>query len=417
MVCAMVVLLNCRLATGADVEYSDPVGYGLWVVPAKSTRLAALQFVNGWTLKGVVTEVGADHIRATGWISDDPLGDSGSAIVRFRSGAYAGLTIPLTHITGNTVGLVRSPVGMIQPGDEFTVHPDWTMEQVFGEDNHQGLLEGDSMKTADTVSLWNQTEQKSHIYYFKSGEGFREAGNEDAGDQLGVVVPALSGLVITNRRQTELKIVLTGLVPMPQEQAFLWVEPGRNILSLPFNNVGSLDNLFLNHPPALHTFISGPAAPKADTLKLSFGSGAKTPILYFKEGRGWWAVGGRGHGGPANAGGTPVEIWAGMDYNRVGPAGYLGLRGVIPDSSPTPASASLAATPPATVPVSKVGSCKEGIRIEWKHVETGARYQVQSKDYASVGWTDLGEPVTPTTELGSLTCRPEGRGELRVLIR
>jgi hypothetical protein len=415
LVCAMAVLMSCRLV--AEPIVGNPVGYIVWSIPAKSTRLMGLHLVSEAVQRGVVTEVGADYVRATGWAGDGPLGDSASAIVRFITGAYSGLTIPLTHITGNTVGLVRSPIGMVQLGDEFYVYPNWTMEQLFGEDNRRGLLEGDSMETADTVSLWDQTEQKSHIYYFKSGEGFREAGNEDAGDQLGVVVPALSGLVITNRGNSELSIYIVGAVPMPLEKSYLWVEPGRNLISTPLNNAGTLNNLFLSDPPALHTFVSGPAAPKADTLKMSFASGAEASILYFKKRKGWWAVGGRGHGGPANAGDTPVEFSTGIDYNRVGPAGYLGLRGVIADPSPAlVAASSLLTAPLETVPVRKLSASKEGIRIEWKHVEESARYQVQSRDYAGGGWTNLGEPVTPATEVGSLTCRPEGSGELRVLI-
>ena len=110
------------------------------------------------------------------------------------------------------------------------------------------------------------------------------------------------------------------------------------------------------------------------------------------------------------------ELAVGIDYHRVGPASYLGIRGVIPDPVPAFAAASLAAAPLATVPVSRFSTSREGIRIEWKHEEVGARYQVQSKNFASGGWTNLGEPVTPTTAVGSLTCRPEGSGELRVLV-
>jgi hypothetical protein len=381
----------------------DPFGYFTLTRPARSSGLLGLPMVEGYRHLGTATAVGTDFIEFGDPLAASMLGTAGSGFIEVREGIHAGLTLQATGINGHRIFLNRPTVDLVSPGDTVGIRPNFTIGAIFGADNFAELLEGEDPGSADTLGIWDAATQSSRVYYFKTGAGWREAGNEATGDQSGAVIPYPTALNFIRRGTTPLEVVVAGAAPMPLTQQILPVWPGRNLLSGPYASAPRIDEWGLRSP--LFPILAGPSAPRSDTLRLTYADGSSSQVVYFRENHGWLAV-----GRPEDAADTRVEFFQAIDLNRAGPAGYIRFAGVLP----TEASA-LRTLPPATVPIQKLGTTAEGVRIEWAST-AGTTYRIQARATGQAAWSDLGDAVVADGPLCHAFRQPEGNGILRILV-
>lgn len=396
----LIVCAGISPLTGAT---GDPFGYITLSRPAGSTGLLGLPMVEDYRHLGFATAVGSDYIDFANPLDVSMLGDAGSGFIEVREGPHAGLTLQASGIAGQRIFLDRSPAGLVFPGNKVGIRPNFTIASIFGANNFTGVLEAETAEEADTIGIWNAVTQSSKIYYYKTGAGWREVGNEAAGDQSGTPIPYPSALTVNRRANTRLDVVVLGAVPMPMTQQILPVWPGRNLLSGPFASVTRIDDWGLRS--SLFPILAGPSAPRSDTMRLTYGDGSSSKVVYFRENQGWRTV-----GRPEDAADTRVEFSQAIDFQRAGPAGYVRFAGVIP-----PVTAALQTTAIATVPIQKVANTPDGPRIEWAS-EAGTTYQIQARAGSQLAWADLGEPVVADGPLSHAIRRPEGNGILRILV-
>jgi hypothetical protein len=397
------LLILCAGATRLAGDTSDTAGYLTLALPAQATGLLSLHLVEASRHIGFITSVGSDHVEFAEPLDELALGDQGRGSIQVREGTHPGLNLRATGINGRRVLLDRSPAGLILPGDLVDVRPDLTLASVFGAANFAEIQEATNPDAADVVGIWNPESQTSKVYYFKSGAGWREVGNEAAGDQSDTRLPYPAALNFTRRATTPLHIVVSGIVPMPLAQQILPVWPGRNLISAPLSSITRIDDWGLQSPP--FDILSGPSAPRSDTLRLTYSDGSSSKVVYFRENHGWRSV-----GRPGDASNTTVEFSQAVDFQRAGPAGFVRFKGVIP-----PEPAALRTTAIATVPIQKVANTRDGPRLEWAS-EAGTTYQIQARAIGQLVWQDLGGPVVADGPLCHAIRHPEGHGTLRILV-
>jgi hypothetical protein len=396
------LLVLCVGITRAVGDESDIVGYNTVSIPAGSTGLLALQMVEGTRYIGSVSSVGTDYVEFADVLDPSMLGAQGSGSIHVRAGTHPGLNLRANGISGRRVSLDRSPVGWISPGDQVGIRPDSTFASIFGAEEVWSLQTAADPDDADLVGIWDAVTQTSRVYFFKSGAGWREVGNESAGDRSETVIPHPAALIFTRRGATPLDFVVVGTVPMPLAQQILPVWPGRNLISSPFSSITRIDDWGLQSPP--FDILAGPSAPRSDTLRLTYADGSSSKVVYFRENQGWRTV-----GRPEDAADTRVEFSQAVDFQRAGPAGFIRFTGVVEGPSP------LLTQPIATVPIRKVANTPEGPRIEWAS-EAGTTYQIQARASGQLAWADVGDPVVADGPLSHAIRRPEGNGILRILV-
>jgi hypothetical protein len=383
-------------------DTTDPVGYLTLSLPAQATGLLALQLVeyNRYTSSAIA--VGSNYVEFAATLDPTILGDQGNGFIQVREGTHAGLILQATGISGRRILLDRSPVGLVFQGDLIGIRPNHTIGSLFGVDNFTQVLAAPTPENADTIGILDARTQTLKGYYFKSGAGWREIGNESAGDRSNTAVPYPSALNFTRRASTPLNIIMLGTVPMPMTQQILPVWPGRNLLSGPFSSVTRIADWNLLSTP--FPILAASSAPRSDTLRLTYADGSSSKVVYFRENHGWRTV-----GETEDASNMPVEFSQAVDFQRAGPAGFIRFTGVIGGPSP------LLAQPVASVPIQKVANTPEGPRIEWAS-EAGTTYQIQARASGQLAWADLGDPVVADGPLSHAIRRPEGNGILRILV-
>lgn len=397
------LLISCAGLSPVCGDTSDIAGYLTLTLPAQATGLLSLHLVEGTRHLGLVTAVGPDHVEFAGEIDALALGDRSSGSIHVREGVNPGLNLRATGISGRRVMLDRSPVGLVFAGDRVGVRPDATLAALFGADNFAGIGAGPTPEAADAIGIWNPETQTSKVYYFKSGAGWREVGNEAAGDRSDTLIRYPAALNFTRRGLTPLNVVVFGIVPMPLAQQILPVWTGRNLISAPLTSITRIDDWGLQSPP--FDILAGPSAPRSDTLRLTYADGSSSKVVYFRDSEGWLGVGEVG-----DAADTPVEFAQAVDFRRAGPAGFVRFRGVI-----APESAALRTQPVATVPIRRVANTPDGPRVEWDG-EAGTTYQVQARATGQLAWRNLGDPVVADGPLCHAIRHPEGNGILRILV-
>lgn len=397
--CSLLIL--CAGVPTLSGDTSDIVGYITLSLPAQATGLLSLHLVEGTRHLGSVTAVGADYVELSGSLDALALGDANRGSIHVRAGAHPGLNLRANGISGQRVLLERSPVGLVFTGDLVGVRPDATLASFLGADNSANVQEAASPEAADAIGIWDAETQTSKVYYFKSGAGWREVGNDAAGDQSGTRIPYPGALNFTRRATTPLNIVVFGVVPMPLAQQILPVWPGRNLISAPFSSVTRIDDWGLQSPP--FDILAGPSAPRSDTLRLTYIDGSSSKVVYFRENLGWRTV-----GRPEDASNTMVEFSQAVDFQRAGPAGFVRFIGVTE-------AAALRSTVVATVPIQKVANTPDGPRVEWTG-EAGTTYQIQARAIGQLAWRNLGDPIVADGPLCHAIRHPQGNGTLRILV-
>jgi hypothetical protein len=405
LVAAAGVSVPVRAAT------TDPSGYISHTIPAGTQRLIGVSLHDFKGFTSIVEGVSATGLTLKDTVAADLFSESDSGFLNVRVGAYAGMTTTVTSFSGKELTLTRSMVGLISPGDQVEILPNRTIGGLFGVRNSADLLAGENPAEADTIGVWNAETQSSRVFYYRTGEGWRESGNEAAGDQAGLTIPFPAALVINRRGSTPLQVTVVGGVPMPLEQRYFEVVPGRNLISAPFSREGTISEYGLYDEASPFSVTGGASAPEADTIRFSNLSAATdSEVIYYRLGQGWRTAGTDG-----DAGNTPIEIGQSMDFQRRGPAGFIKARGVVTES-PSPSGAALAvqAAPMPTVAIERTVPAAGGVQLEW-NAEAGATYQVQTQTSAGNTWVNLGEPVVAQGTKASTICRPSGQGFLRIV--
>ena len=399
----------------ADEWTSDPVGFLTNTLVANSVTLVPVNLVRDWTFAARVVEVDQQGIRFTQQIPADVLMGVGVGFAEVREGSLAGgLKLGITGIVGDRLLLEWSPQGMIQPNDLVCIRPEWTIGGLLGSSESYWLEAGSNVNQADTVGLWDPATQTSRVFYFRTGQGWVEAGKESDGSKASVPIRFPGGLIIRRRAATEGSVVIWGAVPIPLSGYYV-VRPGRNVVSAPFSPANRISD-FLPPLDSSCGLTSGPSAPESDTLRFTRTDGSLSPVVYLRSDRTWRAA-----GSDQDAGNLELTFSQCIDFHRVGPAGLLRIAGGI-ETAPAPAPAprlpsdvEAAPVPPeAKIAILSLVRSEGGLIVRWA-AESGAIYQVQSRPPGESQWRDIGPPVTATGENASLEFQPTGQGILRIV--
>ena len=398
----LIMLLPIAASTVVRSETGDPAGYVTWRLLAGEKGAMALSLVKDYKVVGSVTAVGSDYVEYATDLPADLKGNGNSAFLEIRTGAGAGVTLPVTGFSGKRVTLGRSPVGLIVPGNKAGVRPDWTIGELFVDPVNRGIVTGESPETADTVGVFNPQTQSMKIYYFKTDAGWREAGRESEGDKANAPVPFPNAPVFQRRANTDLNYLLIGAVPMPYEgrrKVYVW--PGRNLITSPYTSVTRIGD-WLDES----SLESGSSAPKSDSMQLCYWEGGESPVVYYRKNKGWRFVGVDG-----DASATRVELYQAIDFQRVGQAGYLDFNAVIPMNQ----RALQALSQEKVVPIDPAKSDFVGGLVGWSS-SAGKKYQLQIQGAGTSAWQNHGEVVTADGDITRSLCRPSsGNGLIRVL--
>jgi hypothetical protein len=397
------LILASLVAATLEAEFDDPSGYYTMTVPGNSQGLVPVLLVSGVSFKETVTEVTAAGIRFADDIPASVFAPSGRGFADVRVGAMAGLAIPATGFSGNFLELERSPVGLISPGDFVGVRAEQTLGRIFGSADYTPLQTGENAEQADTLGIWDARTQTSRVFFFLTGQGWREVGKENEGDKASTLISFPGGIIVRRRAATALSAILVGVVPAPWEQRFHPVWLGRNLVSAPFSLAKTVSEFMNPLEDAPHTVTAGTSAPRSDTLRFTRSDGSLSPVIYFKESDTWRAVGSN-----EEAGGTDMSFSQCLDLQRTGGPGYIRFA-FVAENALRQAQQAAVAEVPNTCDVSA-----DGLTVRWV-AEPGAVYQVQSMGMRESIWKNVGEPVEAATSAASLTFRPEGAGRLRVI--
>lgn len=389
-------------ALRADV--TDPSGWVTYTIPAESRRIVGVPLLGDTIGFTTVSEVLPNGLKLA-VPPTIPLGP-GSAAVLIRTGDHAGLSFTATGLVNDELILNRPPGTVVAAGDTLQIFSDHTLGQLFGTNNEANFLSGESAEQADTVGIWNADTQTSRVFYFQTGEGWREAGNEAAGDQAGISIPFPSALVINRRGSTPLELTVLGGVPMPLEQRYFHVSPGRNLISAPFSMAQTIADYQLFVPGSPFSVKGATSAPEADTIRFTNSyTAAESEVIYYQLGSGWKIAGSDG-----DAAATQVELGQAMDFQRSGPAGYIKAFGVI-EETPVPRALRTSAE---TIAISRSSRVAGGVQFEWKS-EAGASYQIQTQVSGRSAWEDLGEPVAANHTTATAVRTLKGAGQIRIV--
>ncbi len=392
----------------ASADVSDPVGYVAYSIPGGSRRLVGVPLTQASTRASTVSSLKEDRIVLPQPVQASYFGGAATMMVQVRQGANAGLTFTATGFEGNELIVDTPPRTYVFPGDTVTLFPNYNLNTLLGANNTFGLQTGASAEEADTVSLWNAATQISRTFYFQSGGGgWREAGQEAAGNRGDVTINFPAAIMVNRRAATPLNLVVVGVVPMPLDQRYFRVLPGRNLISAPFSAAATVADygLYDEFYPRFSMF-AGPSAPEADTLRLtSAGTANESEVIYYRSGHGWELA---GSGGDAAA--TPVELGQAMDFQRFGPAGFIRANGVPNGEGPL---RSIASAPVATVPIQGLQAGSGSLSIRWSG-EAGAAYQIQRRTPGGE-WQDIGGETVAAEGVTTTTCPATGSGELRIV--
>jgi hypothetical protein len=389
-------------------EYSDPVGYTSHTLPGNSECLLPLQLAQPVSFKEFVTEVTASGIRFAKQIPWGAFGEAGKGYMEVRVGNMAGLAIPATAFSGNFLTLERSPVGLVSVGDFASIRAEQSLGQVFGDPEYLALQTGTTALEADNVSIWDVRTQTSRVFYFHTGQGWREAGKEAEGDKALAPVLFPSGVIVRRRAATPVIVVVTGSVIIPLENRYHPVWPGRNIISAPFTHAPTVSYYIRPLQDAPFTVTSAASAPKADTLRFTRFEGTISPVIYFRTNQ-WRVV-----GADQDAENTNIDFNPCLDLQRFGGAGYIRFWGFDTSQSTQTRAVAASVAPVTEVKPVTLNLSATGLRVNWP-AKPGVIYQVQTQPIGASTWTNLQEPVQSATAIASITFRPVGNGIIRVI--
>jgi uncharacterized protein (TIGR02597 family) len=396
-------------SASVKADVTDPVGYCAYVIPGGSNRLIGVPLTRYPTYEGQVVSVSPAGIVMPAAVLASYFGGANSAIVQVRTGTHAGLTFTATGYSGSTLLLDRSPVDLTAAGETIQIIPNHTLGTLFGENNSSGLQEGEEAGLADTVSIWNATNQSSRIFYYRSGNGWREAGNEAAGDQSAVGIPFPDALVIRRRATTPLTLTVVGAVPVPSDYRYFRVLPGRNLVSAPFSAASTVVDYELYMEGSPFSVNAGASAPEADTIRFSnFSTATDSEVIYYRAGEGW-----RMAGSGSDAGATPVELGQAMDFQRKGEEGIIRTRGIV---IPMYLQTEQAAGTPASeeVALKEFHANPGGIQLTWPS-KPGTTYRIQTRLPGNGAWQDLGTPVLANENPTTASRQVSGGGLIRII--
>jgi hypothetical protein len=341
-----VVLLGLSLCAGAQTATTDPVGFMTLPVSAagatgaKALSFRALGLTRPVDFQGVASAVSVnplnsqtpDSISATspGWVTNQFNGANGKYYVELLGAAGiagAGTTYDIlsttvafdsnTQVITGTLTLAQRLADNVSGTPGFRIRKHWTIADVFGATNNQGLA-GGTYTTADLIQVYSGGTYLKY-YYNTAAAGWRQ-GTDPTTDVAGTVLYPDDGLVIirqgANTTQTT-QVVLTGAVKTGQTS--FPIVPGQNFLANPYAGPMTLasSNLYTNDPA---TGLAAGFATTADQVLIY--NGATYDTYYYSAGgspgTGWRKV----TGGAADASATPIPAGYSFVVRRVNPGSF-----------------------------------------------------------------------------------------------
>jgi YVTN family beta-propeller protein len=206
--------------------------------------------------------------------------------VQITSGSAAGAMLQITGNTANTLSFTGEPAPLLgllnsAPSGTYVIRASHTLASLFGADNREQLVEGDSTK-ADSVSFLNSNGSFSDYYFLKSGvnaTGWRTF-TDPVADVSGRTMSPTTALFLGRSNPAISSIQLFGEVILGRR--LIPIRPG---ICLPgtWNVVekSTLQNLGFNG------FFTASSTPNNNTIYIEFGTQGGLFPHYLKTGVGW----------------------------------------------------------------------------------------------------------------------------------
>ncbi len=394
--------ISCPMAEAQTL--TDPFGYMTFQFVAGKKGAMAIPMANYYKILSPITAAGVDYVEYGVDLPLDLLGTAGNACLDIRTGPGAGESLRVTGFSGRRVNFEGPARVPIDGGIEVGIRPNWTIGELIGSPPPPEIQQGTSAATADVIGLQNPATQTIREFFYMTGAGWREIGHEMEGDRSAIAIPYRSSLQFLRRGGTNIDIVLHGLVPMFYANTH-WVRvwPGRNLLTTPFSPATKVSDLFITS-----SLISGGSAPRSDCFRIVYADATRSPILYHHQQNGWTSIG----GGADVAGETPINLTEALDFQHVGPVGYVQFNTAFPQM----AAARSAGVVEEVISVDPALSDFPARKLGWVS-RPGTSYQVQIQPLGTTLWTDYGTPVVASGEVCQKVCRPEGMGIYRIVVR
>jgi hypothetical protein len=220
------------LALSADTITTTPVGYTTHTIVGNGISVFGPNLIEPSLFQGTgdisgteITSTGADF---SGFDFTVP------HFVRILDGASAGWNATVTGTNGAdtlVVELSAAQLASTPPADGFTfsLHENWTIAKIFGENNEVGINGGSTRGAADNVLI--PSGGSFEVYYYKSsgfgGTGWR--GGPSGSDPEDAVINFSEGVLVQRKVAGDVSFKLVGAVAEGPTEVYL--VQGVNVIS------------------------------------------------------------------------------------------------------------------------------------------------------------------------------------------
>jgi uncharacterized protein (TIGR02597 family) len=344
--CFATILLLLPVSADAQIAATEPEGVvtlpvsAAETVGAKALSFRGLGLSHPLVYQGVASAVSAKadasseldtlSVANPGWSADQFNGRNGKFYVELigeRGMPGVGTTYDIAATTLTTDSTAQSNIGIlwlvqrladnISSTPMFRIRKHWTLADVFGPNNDQGLA-GGTPTTADIIQV-HSAGKEFRYYYNNTAGGWREAGNSSI-NAADIVLYPEDGFVIIRQGRNATKstrIILGGAVKTGQSS--FPIVPGQNVLSNPYAapmTLGS-SNLYTADP---RTGLAPGSPTTADLVQIYNGKSYDT--YYYSAGgfagKGWR----RFPNGSADASNTVIPMGSSFKVKRINPGAF-----------------------------------------------------------------------------------------------
>lgn len=238
---------------------------------------------------------------------------AGSCHIEVQNGSFGGLVCKVVGVDGQNLQLESSVDGLVSEGTVVGIHTYWTLTELF-EFSSGTIGSGATPEESDLVTVIDPASQVATSYYQKENEGWREVGNEAAGDRGDVGIPFYEGFYFRRRSAERLNIVVHGRTPL-WPQRYQMIYPGRNLIGVSVAGTSDDAKDYFFAPGTTEFSVhGGTSATDADVVALS-GLAGLMPRYYYHLTEGWKVIGAQTLGDRSLA--------SAADYHRIGPKSFL----------------------------------------------------------------------------------------------
>ncbi len=192
--------------------------------------LLASQVVQPQRYGGIVSSVGIGTVTDTNstWNNGEFDGGNGLHYVEFDSGLT--VDIVATDSGTNTLTLEGDVTGLVGPGDGFSIHKHFTIDEILGANDEAGLEPGPNASAADNVFVHVPETQTTHTLFYSNVVGFEGWYFADAVTPAGdLVVPPAHGMIVRRKVAGDTAVCVAGVMKEGPKQ--LAIYEGFNIVS------------------------------------------------------------------------------------------------------------------------------------------------------------------------------------------